>query len=574
MAKKEPEQRIMYIWRSLDEKVHRLIKPDRFYVALYDVEKSELAFPWVVQDQEKVDWEARPYQHDRLPDYLMERKSPWLVEKEIADQLDAAGVVYGPDGQRPESWLGTPLVFEDRVLGALVVESWVPQAFGERGVRVLATMARQTATAIENARLYDRLNRKIKDLDAVNQIGQELTAGIQLEEEQILNLIHEQASELMDTDNMYIALYDDETDTVRFPLMYVDGEPAHVEARQGGRGRTEWIIRERKPILDRTKEESQAWYREEGRKEYIGEPFASWIGVPMMVRDKVIGVIAAYHKEQDYVYDEHDRLILQSMASQAAIALDNANLVRELKKTREQALEEERKRVEAEKWAYLGKIASSLAHRIGNKGGMVRLCVQDLKKYLNRIGYKDEWIEDQLDTIERNNQYLLSLSDFLFKPRKAMAAGLEESDPLHYLEDALRYAEIPNEVKVECLYPDTLPSVEGNKFLVEVFLEIIENGVSAMQSSKDKTLNIEAEAIGEEVEIRFTDTGSGLPDEEYKIFELFSKQTNRKHRQESGHQGFGLWWVKTFLKELGGDIWYESSRDRGTTFFVRLPTKE
>ena len=52
----------------------------------------------------------------------------------------------------------------------------------------------------------------------------------------------------------------------------------------------------------------------------------------MVVRDKVVGVIAAYHQDQDYVYDKHDLLILESMANQAAIALDNASLVRELEK--------------------------------------------------------------------------------------------------------------------------------------------------------------------------------------------------------------------------------------------------
>jgi GAF domain-containing protein len=212
-------------------------------------------------------------------------------------------------------------------IGALVAEDKVqPGAFGQRGKNWLTTVARQTAVAIENARLYDQLNRKIADLSAVNEIGRELTSDIRLEEQGILELIHQQASQLMDTSNMYIALYDEDTDTVSFDLMLVDGEPEEVEPRRGGQGRTEWIIRNREPILIKTEAASRAWYEEQERAEYIGEPFASWVGVPMKVGQKVLGVIAAYHKTEEYSYDKDHLQILYSMARQAAIALENARL--------------------------------------------------------------------------------------------------------------------------------------------------------------------------------------------------------------------------------------------------------
>ena len=126
-------------------------------------------------------------------------------------------MVYGPGDQQPGSWLGMPMIFEGRVLGALVVESRVSRAFGKRGVRVLSTMARQTASAIENSRLYERM-------EAINEIGQKLNSQIQLKESEILTLIHKEASKLIYADNMYIALYDESQNEIIFPLIYIDGE--------------------------------------------------------------------------------------------------------------------------------------------------------------------------------------------------------------------------------------------------------------------------------------------------------------------------------------------------------------
>jgi GAF domain-containing protein len=229
---------------------------------------------------------------------------------------------------------------EGDLIGVLNIEHPEVDAFDEHKSNLANAIASLAIVAIENARLFDQLEwaneqleRKVNNLDALNDIGQYLTSSIKLSEEQILDRIDQQASQLMHTDNMYIALYNEETDTVRFPLMRVDGEPKYVEPRSAGEGRTEWIIQHQEPILIKTESESIEWYTERGRQEYIGEPFASWLGVPMMSVGKALGVIATYHKEKEHVYDEDDLEVLQTIASQSAIALRNTRLVQELEQT-------------------------------------------------------------------------------------------------------------------------------------------------------------------------------------------------------------------------------------------------
>ncbi len=227
--------------------------------------------------------------------------------------------------------LTVPIVFDEQLIGTLHVESTQKGAYNENHKKLLESLAYQAAIAIENARLFGERAKKNINLQAVIDMGKDLTASVDLNELQVLHLIHKKLDPLMETENMYIALYDHATDMVRFPLMFIDGQANEVPARKAGSGRTEHIIETKKPIFIATREESIAWYKQTGREEYIGEPFASWIGVPLISGDKAIGVIATYHKTDDYVYDQDDLEVLQAIANQSAIALEVTHRVAELK---------------------------------------------------------------------------------------------------------------------------------------------------------------------------------------------------------------------------------------------------
>jgi transcriptional regulator with GAF, ATPase, and Fis domain len=200
--------------------------------------------------------------------------------------------------------------------------------------RITAEVAEKTAELSKrNEELYHmnyRLERRNNSFEALTQISQELTANVQSGEQQILQIIHKQASQIMDTDNMYIALYDPRQNMVSFGLAYMDGKPVDIAPRSEGRGRTEWIIDNKTPILNYTKVEAENWYERPNTEEYIGQTFASWLGVPIMIGTEVLGVIATYHKTVEYKYDPDDLKVLTLMGRQAAIALQNARLIRQL----------------------------------------------------------------------------------------------------------------------------------------------------------------------------------------------------------------------------------------------------
>ncbi|MBN1483813.1 MAG: GAF domain-containing protein [Chloroflexia bacterium] len=325
-------ERVERILESVGEKVRQLLQPERFYAALYDPVREKIDFYLPADQAGKVAGpflfnQPRPYHGATLlPDCAIAQESVLLFERDLPEELAEKGLSYWPDGKLPRSWIGAPMIFEDEVIGVLVAEHWQkPRAFGDSGLRVLTTVARQAAQAIEIVRQREQLERRIENLSAVEEMGRALTAAIE-SESKILELIYEHASKVMHTDNMYIALYDADAERIDFPLMYIDGEPAHTPSRQfaeKGEGRTEWIILHRQPLLILTEEESVAWYAQAGRGEYIEQPFASWVGVPLIGGQQILGVIATYHKTDDFVYDEQDQQVLTLIAGQAAVAIQN-----------------------------------------------------------------------------------------------------------------------------------------------------------------------------------------------------------------------------------------------------------
>jgi len=241
-----------------------------------------------------------------------------------------------------QSSITMPILYHTEVIGTLNLESSQLNAYSPQDTLTLDVFADQAAIALETARLVANLNTKVSALAAVNKIGQQLNTSIHLVEREILSIIHDRASEVMDTENMFIALYDPSKDEVWFELAYVDGQAVDIAnrpdwgPRQHGTGRTEEVIHAKKPRLSRTIAESEAWYDLPERKNYIHTNFASWVGAPMLSGDQVLGVIATYHKTEEYKYDEDDVNVLTLMASQAASALLNARLVQNIERRNEE----------------------------------------------------------------------------------------------------------------------------------------------------------------------------------------------------------------------------------------------
>jgi len=359
------------------QQASQLMDTGNMYIALYNDLSEMISFPLMYVDGNRKGQPARKFGEDGIG------KTEWIIQNNesiIHATNTEAKEWYGRPGYGDylkkdkislPSWVGVPMQVGEKVLG--VIATYHPDKehlYGQEELDVLSVMARQAAIAIDNSRLYYDVNRR---LEALVSFGEQITSRIDLTEKEIIDLIYQQASLLMDADNMYIALYDDATKLISFPLMYVDGNRKEQPARKFGEmglGKTESIIQSNKPIFHITKAEAEKWYAQPGHQEFIGNISASWIGVPMQVGEKILGVISTYHPTEDNWYTKNDLTMLEGIARVAAIALENVHLYEEARG----------EVVAAKQLSTLGTAIAALQHRINNTFNIIIPNVDRLRR--------------------------------------------------------------------------------------------------------------------------------------------------------------------------------------------------
>ncbi len=298
----------------------RLVDTTNFYVGLYDAEKDEVTFPFIV-DESEVDNEIEVMSSSEgITGYIIRHRTSVLLGEEAREWEEEVGIEMV--GQDAPSWLGVPLMVGDRVIGVMVVQSYTtPNLYTEHDRDLLTAIATHTALAIQNAGLFQEAQARAEELAVLNEMARDLTALLDVDA--VVENLYHYASRLIDTSHFYIALYDAETDMVSFPLYIEEGQIYHSEPFQSGRGLTGYVIQTREPLL---LEENVAAQVEELGIEAHRLESVSWLGVPMTIGGRVIGVINAHSHTTPRLYNEHHRDLLVAIASQAAIAIENARL--------------------------------------------------------------------------------------------------------------------------------------------------------------------------------------------------------------------------------------------------------
>ena len=196
--------------------------------------------------------------------------------------------------------------------------------------------------------LTDQLALKFKLLDdqeRKNQLyafSKEIRETDDLNLEVLLGLIRKYTKKVMYTDNMFVALLDKDTVnekgyySIKFPLFYENGvsrpdtakkveKDRFFDLKSREKGRVEAILESGKAIYIDNLETSKAWYDPEDREERAGNYFYSFIGAPIWRKEEVVGVIAAYHPDKEYVYGKADLNFLVDLADMGS------SLLRELR---------------------------------------------------------------------------------------------------------------------------------------------------------------------------------------------------------------------------------------------------
>ncbi len=225
--------------------------------------------------------------------------------------------------QASRSELCVPLMAGGKILGIINAESQKVDAFGPEDERLLATIAGQLATAIERARLFTEAQQRNQELSNLHDLA--LSIGGILQSDDLLRYLAERINQLVTPDSLFLALYDEVQDLVRLEVVWEEGrfldEHQGTEIPLSEGGLTNWVIKNRQSLLvdDLLANDAPVAPR------HMTQPARSWLGVPLMVRGQIIGAISVQSFEPGRFLPSHQRF-MESLASQAAIAIENATL--------------------------------------------------------------------------------------------------------------------------------------------------------------------------------------------------------------------------------------------------------
>lgn len=309
----------------------RLIDTSTFFIALYDKKTDSLNFPFATEENQEITIDKQ-VKNKGLTKYVVDNREPLLITEDVEDwmsrhQMDFITVGNG-ESQMAQSWLGVPMLAGDDVIGIINVQHKDPRHYGEQEQDLLIAIASQGAIAFQNAGLFAETRQRTEDLALLNEMSAILSNALDID--LIVNTVHEYTSRFMETANLFIALYEADTDEVHYPINITDGERLEVVPSKLKPGFTSYLLRKRQPILLNGDMSSQM--------EALGikfiplgnsDPAVSFAGAPLLIGDQAIGAIAVQSTITPYLYQERHRDLLTSIAAQAAIAIQNANLFNE-----------------------------------------------------------------------------------------------------------------------------------------------------------------------------------------------------------------------------------------------------
>jgi len=288
------------------------------------------------------------------------------------------------------------------------------------------------------------------------------------------------------------------------------------------------------------------------------------VSIPFISKGQLIGMINLSHKFTKDVYSHEDIELLSTLANQTAIAIENARLYKDLKRSKSYIRR-------ADRLASLGTLTAGLAHEIRNPLVAIKTLTQLLSERLDDEEFRTQFLKIASGEVDRISSLVTELLNFA-----------RPSDPKLELEDIntildgmiLLVSTETKKKRIEVIknYSSDFPPVQIDREQIkQVFLNILINAIEATPENGKifiKTLTFTKPGGEPYVQIEFTDTGSGIS-EEY-LEDIFNPFFTTK----TTGSGLGLSISNQIIQDHKGYINVESQLHKGTSFFINLPVNQ
>jgi signal transduction histidine kinase/DNA-binding response OmpR family regulator len=487
-------------------------------------------------------------------------------------------VLADPDYGRPvaqrvggyRTMMGVPMLLDDEVVGVLSLWRTQVDPFTDRAVEVLTTFAAQAALAVRTVDLVRALGnrthelaRKVNQLEALGAVGQGVSSSLNLME--VLTTIIMQAVIMSGTDGG--SIYEFDEDAKEFRIRTACG--THPEVLD--------VLRRTRIGLDDTFLGKAA-----KRGHSMGLPdlrdapldphlsalaeggWRSLVAVPMLREGRIVGALVVRRHTPGHIPDEICDL-LESFASQSALALINAQLYRRLEQ--QSAALEVASRHKSE---FLASMSHELRTPLNAIIGFSEVLLERMFGQLNER--QDEYLRD----IWSSGKHLLELLNDILDLSKIEAGQmvLNRSEfavrkSLEYCLSMVRERALKQRILLSLEVDPEVGLLDADRLRFrQVVLNLLSNAVKFTPAGG--RVDVRASIQGQDLVVTVADTGVGVATEDrQRIFDSFQQGTRPSDQAEG--TGLGLTLSKQIVELHEGRIWVESEVGRGSTFGFALP---
>ena len=466
--------------------------------------------------------------------------------------------------------LAVPMLRGEELLGVLTLFRPEPCPFTEKQIELVTTFADQAVIAIENARLFDEvqartreLSQSIGELRALGEISQAVNSTLDLET--VLTTIVAKATQLSNTEAGAIYVFDDASQEFRLRATYGLDETIAAELRDShirvGKTAIGKAVEQRVPVQvpDLQVDPSATL------DVILRAGFRALLLIPLLGTERVVGALVVRRK-QPGEFSKSTVELLQTFAAQSVLAIQNARLFSEI---------EDKSRQLAEASQHKSQFLANMSHELRTPLNAIIGVTEMLREDAEALNQDPE----PLDRVLGAGRHLLVLINDILDLSKIEAGRMElqlESFALAPLIAGVAETIEPlstknaNEVTINCAPAITLHA--DHMRLRQALLNLMSN---ANKFTERGTITVDARQVQEDgrdwIAIAVADTGIGMtPEQMGKLFQEFSQaeaSTGRKY----GGTGLGLAISQRFCRMMGGDITVESKPGMGSTFTICLP---
>ncbi len=302
---------------AIHQAAAKLMPSEAFTIALLDETRDEIEGIYLVDRSGRVPLQRIPKQQGLSGHVIATGQS--LRIDDLEREGNALDVIHLGDPVHVRSILAVPLRWRGRIFGMLSAQSYAPNAYTSEDLDLLETLASYAAIALENARLFEQEQRRGEEAETLRRAGAAVAATLQ--PQQAVERILQQLERVVPYDSASVQLLHEGYLEIVGGRGWQDlASVIGIRFPVPGDNPNSIVIQLRQPYLLGDAPAAHAPFREKPHNH-----IRSWLGVPLIVRDRVIGMLAVDSMQPNFFTETHARLA-SAFANQVAIALENARL--------------------------------------------------------------------------------------------------------------------------------------------------------------------------------------------------------------------------------------------------------